>query len=937
MDPTGDYLRIPHDYAEFLRPMAWSFNGEAIEYTDGGVFVFSPQLGHFLEGLTLDLDPIHFAFVLHFLHLLGLGKEKPPPRAALLARAFAAAGMPMRNAGVLCAALGHRLPTLARPLATAQLCRRLANPVLMGEWHLRHALKLRQGKPEAPPWDAAAFEAHVLHRLDGWRPDDLRHWFRHGREPVGDAGEKVAEQVPAERPRTLDGVLADLTRHPRLSGAVPFVAQLVSALALPPRRLARPELPLGGYADVTTRGHPEQLLPSQFAVDGLEFLRRFAENELLYFRREEPHARVREELVLVLDQGVRTWGTVRLVLAAAVLALGRLAGRKQIPFRVAATASGGKLLDPLEADGTALAELVQASDLSANPGLALETVLEDRGDAARDVVLLTHPRNLAEADVCAAARRAGAGTRVFALAVDEAGDSRLCELRHGTPVRLQQFRVDLTPKADVPVRQAPPVAGSWNGDVEPVGFPFAFGPINKMDRCLFDFDHEGEWVLQAVRGGTLHLWRSDGGRAEVLPRAFLYGSVLTEVEGVVGVTGGFVVGGRIGRELVAAHYDLARRTCTARMLGPADGGRSWFYLSGFHVVAARGEAGVRAVDLGTGGQFSTDDSYSHRGTSPRAMAAVAQWTRDKYREPQVVPVERVWGGGAPRSGDAPASPPVLRHDPETGSLCLKLADQEWTWNPCSEGRPVFQGRWIMSARVAGDRLAVRHHPRRGADPTLHAFRVADGMVLGEVASPFRVPGFLLSPDGRLLARQVNPAQLEVLDTEQGLARRGATPRAGCHPGVNIALGEHWFSASVGKVTHLVRWDGTSLKHTYTQGEPVKFLFGQTPKLHPHIASVQARAETLPACVRYDTNRWLAGAKYTLAAAVDSSGHVALFEPNGALVAMFFVFRTSLSAWLPDGTRYGPPAVIGGPCTPDAFLHLGAALRRACDRAEGRSP
>jgi len=101
--------------------------------------------------------------------------------------------------------------------------------------------------------------------------------------------------------------------------------------------------------------------------------------------------------------------------------------------------------------------------------------------------------------------------------------------------------------------------------------------------------------------------------------------------------------------------------------------------------------------------------------------------------------------------------------------------------------------------------------------------------------------------------------------------------------------------------------------------------------------VETHTGTLPACVAYDPKRWLAGARGTLTAAVDAYGHVALFEPNGALVALFFLFRTSLSAWLPDGTRYGPPAVIGGPCTPNAFLHLGAALRRACDRAEGRSP
>src|SRR5439155_360165 len=78
----------------------------------------------------------------------------------------------------------------------------------------------------------------------------------------------------------------------------------------------------------------------------LDFLRRYGDRELLYFRREEPHARTRHELVVLLDQGVRTWGDVRLVLAAAVLALGRQAVRGKLPFRVSVTSAAGELLDP---------------------------------------------------------------------------------------------------------------------------------------------------------------------------------------------------------------------------------------------------------------------------------------------------------------------------------------------------------------------------------------------------------------------------------------------------------------------------------------------------------------------------------------------------------------------------------------------------------------
>src|SRR5262249_2418915 len=149
------------------------------------------------------------------------------------------------------------------------------------------------------------------------------------------------------------------------------------ALTLPPRQLTHQHLPTGGYADVTTRGHPEQVLPSQLAVDEIEFLRRFAHNELLYFRREDPHARLREELVILVDQGVRTWGVVRLVLSAAFFAFGKLAQRRNVPFQVATTGSDGRLTDPLEATDATLGALLEASDLSPHPGLALEGVLEE--------------------------------------------------------------------------------------------------------------------------------------------------------------------------------------------------------------------------------------------------------------------------------------------------------------------------------------------------------------------------------------------------------------------------------------------------------------------------------------------------------------------------------------------------------------------------------
>src|SRR5437870_1785724 len=92
----------------------------------------------------------------------------------------------------------------------------------------------------------------------------LRQFALDPRRPRAGPGRQAARQlarVLEKRPRSLAEALAGLARRERLAGAVPFVARLVGALALPPRRLTPGALAVGGYVDVTTRGMPERLLP----------------------------------------------------------------------------------------------------------------------------------------------------------------------------------------------------------------------------------------------------------------------------------------------------------------------------------------------------------------------------------------------------------------------------------------------------------------------------------------------------------------------------------------------------------------------------------------------------------------------------------------------------------------------------------------------------
>jgi hypothetical protein len=930
------YLRIPREYGDRLGGLRWSDSAEAVEYPDGKTFAFRQEIARFLEGFASVRPLIHFAHVLHLLDLIGLGRlpdfDQRPPAAWKLSAAFgqeARAQPPQgarqqhRNAGVFCARLCEGVPPAPGLPRSPEVCAQVLHCSQMSVYYASWA-DPRGAAAIDPPLAPATFEAQVLAALDRYSFEEVRHWLRHGCGPVQGAGEPIARALAAAKPPSLAQVLAPLTERPRLAGAARFVAQLASALTLPPRRLAQRELPMGGYADVATRGHPEQILPSQFAVDDLEFVRRYAENELLYFRREEPQARQRDELLLVLDQGVRTWGEVRLVLSAAVLAFGRLAERRRLPFRIAVTGTPD-IYDPLQVGRDKLGELLEASDLTANPGLALERVLEGRAESPRDVVLLTHPRSLAEADVTAAARRADPNTRLFAVAVDEPGEVLFAELKHGAPVKLCQFQVH---PAEPPRPISAILGTAWRGDVEPVGYPFPLGIVGTLEKGLFDLDHAGEWLLTVSRGGILHAWKADGTGREVLPCGMFRGQVLSRPEAVLGVAGGFVVAGRLGNWLVAMHYDFAARTCACRLLGSAlNTTWQWFYFHAHQVVVARSTGLRYALDLALG-DCHTFEGYNPHSSS-RAQAA------NQATQPYPVPPPQVYL--APEGDYNTKKCPFLWLDRGTGQLHFGGTNPPWPpFTPVADGLPALQGGSLLEARHAGNTLAVLSRTDGGGqEQVLRLFRGPEGTPLGEFTYYGEQPAFALSGDGRVLAREV-PGEgfLEVHD----LTRPGEPPfrttRGKVQRGPAVELGEQWLTIEVGNMIHLARWDRRRLDLSFARGDRDEFLRRGLAGTH-RSTRVRADRAGLPAPAAYDRVRFVAGARLDVALAVDVFGQVAVFDLSGELICMFFASRERLAVWMPDGTCYGPPALTGRPVTPGALDKIGAALWSAFDR--GRRP
>ena len=83
----------------------------------------------------------------------------------------------------------------------------------------------------------------------------------------------------------------------------------------------------------------------------------------------------------------------------------------------------------------------------------------------------------------------------------------------------------------------------WTGNVEPIVYPFRPGLLGVPQGLAFDAG--GEWVAVLGPNGLVHAAKLDGSTPEVLPRALVGGSLLTAVEAVLGVEGGFVVCGKL--------------------------------------------------------------------------------------------------------------------------------------------------------------------------------------------------------------------------------------------------------------------------------------------------------------------------------------------------------------------------------------------------------
>jgi hypothetical protein len=164
--------------------------------------------------------------------------------------------------------------------------------------------------------DLRALKPGIAH----YRPGNLESMLRTGLED-SELAEPTLPQLLSDDvdPRLL---LDHLISSGGESGAAAAVAKRAIAMMNFPGRFGAPlDLPVGGIADITNRGTVDRLLPGELAWDDLVLAARLVHNEALYFRREIPPQHVAVSHTVLLDRGLRLWGTARVFSLGVALGL----------------------------------------------------------------------------------------------------------------------------------------------------------------------------------------------------------------------------------------------------------------------------------------------------------------------------------------------------------------------------------------------------------------------------------------------------------------------------------------------------------------------------------------------------------------------------------------------------------------------------------------
>lgn len=920
------YFRLTKSDNDILL-VRWSVGGEFLEriapFGAESSFLHREEIAFFLEGFGARGDAIDFRLVVFLLNeFVDFPGFHRSPRG-------------LRNAGAFAAEFCRDLPRLLYAPSVTQLIMHLRRPPIDASVTRFSTNDSTEIEVRSNPVDD--FRQFYMIRSTEFERDEIRHWLEHGRGPIGSAGEDVADRIEPIAERTIETIVESLIRRPRSAAAARWIPQLEGSLALPPRRLEPATLPIGGYADVSTRGEPERILPFQFALEPIEFLRRFAERELLYYHREEPKSPTPRDLVVVLDQGVRTWGDVRLIIIAAAIALAKRDVEKRKNLLFAATSSGGLIVDPAEVDDEALGEMFDASDLSPDPAEALARVVKDRSRIESDIVLFTHRLNLIEPAVVAAARGIAAGSRLFSVGVDGDGVVELGTMIDGRSIAIGKSRVEFEP--DPPPKSITSSDShliidpwNWTGDVESLPYPFALGVQGPIGDDMLAFDYDGRSLIVSDQKGMLQRRGLDGSFLGVIP-SLPDGGVLVRPRRTLPLPNGLAVftaseiidkrNGTFSFLLLYYDFNKLRMRCLkkeeSRMV------YSFYY------------------DPRRNSIVLVDDPESRTRTaisvelfdSPRTPA---DQNVDNYLE-----ASRIVGepngpdsfsnyvyiyNGINKNLESPSSQmnrsaQLSNHNGRT--TYFDVDGYSWTYAPTRDGIASHFGASIISARLGESAIAIEY--RSQSDRTeIHVLNRRRGepiatFYLGDQKRG-RTVAYAISRKGDFLAYQdqnENAIRLLDLSTRTKSTLKVLTGRPKKTPIVMVS--EYYIIIYTDNRSFVLDWRSGVLEITRSRrNEPP-----------PEEKVLTSRCRILQPLAQADSNatrRTIASLDAGVSVSLDRYGQIFIRNARGKLVCAFFTIRDKLCGRTPEGARFGPSDVVGGEETPRAFAEFGAALTEA---------
>lgn len=163
-------------------------------------------------------------------------------------------------------------------------------------------------------------------------------------------------------------IIDQLINEPKTFHLGALVSKMISGLSIPFHSSLPSPQPLGGVADITNKGNFDKLLISEYAFDDTVLMSRLANNESLYHHREVPPADNQYHRLILVDITIKSWGTIRTIAFATMLAIVNHPKNKN-PIRVVLV---GRSYREIGFDSQAdIVEGMQYLDSSLDPALGL--------------------------------------------------------------------------------------------------------------------------------------------------------------------------------------------------------------------------------------------------------------------------------------------------------------------------------------------------------------------------------------------------------------------------------------------------------------------------------------------------------------------------------------------------------------------------------------